>query len=99
MFSLYTFVYMRAERKVQGAQWYITLPSDWRDSGGHDIKKGDTLIAHFEPDSVMILNPQVRQLSDLEGKLINILTNLPRLIDTRELIENLREIVAGLDTA
>lgn len=55
------------------------------------------MIAHFEPDSVMILNPEVRQLSDLEGKLINVLTNLPRFIDTRELIDNLREIVDQLE--
>lgn len=90
---------MKRKRKVQGAQWYITLPSEWRDSGGHDIKKGDTMLAHFEPDSVMVINPQVRELSDLEGKLVHVLINLPRLIDTRELVENLREIVAGLDTA
>lgn len=90
---------MKAERKVQGAQWYITLPAPWRDADGHDIKKGDTLDAHYEPDSVMILNPQTRELSCLEGKLIGLLTNLPRLVDTRELVESLREIVADLDTA
>ena len=54
--------------------------------------------AIFEPDSVMILNPQARQLSILEGKLIGVLTNLPGLIDTRELIDSLREIVNDLDS-
>lgn len=88
---------MIKDRKVQGAQWYITLPAEWRDAGGHDIKKGDTLKAHFEPDSVMVLNPDTRELSDLEDKLIKVLLNFPRLVDTRELIEDLREIVAGLD--
>ena len=86
---------MLKDRKVQGKQWYITVPSEWRD--GHGVERGDTLTAHFEQDSVMILNPQTRELSDLEGKLIHVLLNLPKLIDTRELIENLREIVAGLD--
>ncbi len=90
---------MKAERKVQGQQWYVTLPAPWRDAEGHDIKKGDTLDAYYEPDSVMILNPQNRGLSGLEDKLIGVLTNLPRLIDTRELIESLREIVDGLDSA
>lgn len=88
---------MKRKRKVQGAQWYITVPAEWRDDGGHNIKKGDTLIAHFEPDSVMVLNPETRELSDLEGKLIKVLLNFPRLVNTRELIEDLREIVAGLD--
>ncbi len=85
---------MKSERKVQGAQWYITLPKDWR--RGHGVEKGDTMDAIFEPDSVMILNPQNRQLSALEGKLIGILTALPGLVDTRELIDSLREIVDDL---
>lgn len=95
MFPLYRFVYMQSGRKVQGAQWYITLPSDWRI--GHDIKKGDTMNAIFEPDSVMILNPEGREFSDLEGKLVKLLVNLPGLVDTRELIENLRGIIEDLD--
>jgi len=95
MFPLYTFVYMKSPRKVQGEQWYITLPSEWRN--GHGVKKGDTLTATFEPDSVMILNPEGREFSDLEEKLVNILVNLPGLVDTRELIDNLREIVDHLD--
>ena len=45
----------------------------------------------------MVLNPETRELSDLEGKLIKVLLNFPRLVNTRELIEDLREIVAGLD--
>ena len=85
---------MKSERKVQGAQWYITLPKDWR--RGHGIEKGDTMDAIFEPDSVMILNPQTRVLSTLERKLIKVLTDLPGLVDTRELIESLREIVDDL---
>ena len=85
---------MKSERKVQGAQWYITLPKDWR--RGHGIEKGDTMDAIFEPDSVMILNPQTRELSTLEGKLINVLIRLPGLVDTRELIDSLREIVDDL---
>lgn len=95
MFPLYTFVYMKSPRKVQGEQWYITLPSEWRN--GHGVKKGDTLTATFEPDSVMILNPEGREFSDLEGKLVNLLVNLPGLVDTRELIENLRGIIEDLD--
>ena len=86
---------MISERKVQGAQWYITLPKDWR--RGHGIEKGDTMDAIFEPDSVMILNPQTRVLSTLERKLIKVLTDLPGLVDTRELINSLREIVDDLD--
>ena len=86
---------MKSPRKVQGEQWYITLPSEWRN--GHGVKKGDTLTATFEPDSVMILNPEGREFSDLEEKLVNILVNLPGLVDTRELIDNLREIVDQLD--
>lgn len=88
---------MNSERKVQGAQWYITLDKDWRK--GHGIEKGDVMDAIFEPDSVMILNPQSRELSTLEGKLINVLINLPRFVDTQELIVSLREIVDDLDTA
>lgn len=88
---------MKSERKVQGAQWYITLPKDWR--RGHGIEKGDTMDAIFEPDSVMILNPQARVLSTLERKLIRVLTDLPGLVGTRELIESLREIVNDLDAA
>ena len=86
---------MKSERKVQGAQWYITLPKDWR--RGHGIEKGDTMDAIFEPDSVMVLNPQTRELSTLERKLIKVLTDLPGLVDTRELINSLREIVDDLD--
>lgn len=92
---------MKSERKVQGAQWYITLPKDWR--RGHDIKKGDIMIATFEEDSVMILNPQNRRLSAratcLEDKLIKLLTRLPGITDNRELVKSLREIVDDLDTA
>lgn len=88
---------MKSERKVQGAQWYITLPKDWR--WGHGIEKGDTMDAIFEPDSVMILNPKTRVLSILERKLIKVLTDLPGLVDTRELINSLREIVDDLDSA
>jgi bifunctional DNA-binding transcriptional regulator/antitoxin component of YhaV-PrlF toxin-antitoxin module len=87
---------MRRERKVQGAQWYVTLPKEWRNSGGHNIKKGDTLYAYFEPESVLIFNPKNREMSTLERNLSDVLIGLPKLMGTKELIENLRLIVEEL---
>lgn len=84
-------------RKVQGAQWYITIPREWRDSEGHDVKRGDTLEAHFEPKSVLVLNPQGREMSVIERSLVDVLIGLPRLKDTKELIENLKDLVEQLE--
>lgn len=88
---------MRSKRKVQGEQWYITLPKEWRDENGHDIKKGDWLQPFFEPDSVLVLNPATREQSELEEKLTQLLINLPKLVGTRELVESLKGIIADLD--
>jgi len=88
---------MKRERKVQGAQWYITLPQEWR--AGQDVKKGDTMITLFEEHSMMVVYPENREVSELENKLSNVLINLPSLTDTRELVNDLREIVADLDEA
>ncbi len=88
---------MRSKRKVQGAQFYVTLPQEWRSENGHDIKKGDELVAIFEPDSVLIFNPITRGQSELEEKLTQLLINLPKLVDTRELVESLKGIIADLD--
>ena len=89
---------MHRERKVQGAQWYVTLPKEWRNSDGHDIKKGDTLDAYFNPESVLIFNPQGREMSSLERGLVDVLIGLPKLVGTKEMIENLTELVQQLET-
>ena len=88
---------MESRRKVQGAQFYITLPKEWRNKNGHNILKGDTMLATFEPDSVLILNPSTRVQSELEMQLVQLLVRLPKLKDTRELIESLRGIIEDLD--
>lgn len=84
-------------RKVQGAQWYITLPVEWRSPDSHEIKKGDVLDAHFEPGSVLILNPKDRKIGPIEENLIKILIGWPKLVDTQELVENLKGLVEQLD--
>lgn len=89
---------MHRERKVQGAQWYVTLPKEWRNSDGHNIKKGDTLDAYFNPESVLIFNPQGREMSPLERGLVDVLIGLPKLVGTKEMIENLTELVQQLET-
>lgn len=92
---------MHRERKVQGAQWYVTLPKEWRNEDGHNIKKGDTLDAFFNTDSVLIFNPKEREMSPIERNLIGILTGLPQVGNTKErvkeLVENLRTLVEQLD--
>ncbi len=88
---------METRRKVQGAQFYITLPKEWRNENGHNIRKGDTMLATFEPDSVLVLNPSTRVQSELEGKIVQLLIGLPKLKNTRKLIESLRGIIEDLD--
>jgi len=88
---------MHRERKVQGMQWYVTLPKEWRGKDGHNIEKGDTLDAFFNPDSVLIFNPQKREMSLIERNLAGILTGLPQMADTKELVENLRTLLEQLD--
>lgn len=88
---------MKRERKVQGAQWYVTLPKEWRGKDGHNIEKGDSLDGFFNPDSVLIFNPKKRKISPIECTLIEILIGLPQLMDTRELVEDLRALVEQLD--
>jgi len=88
---------MESRRKVQGAQFYITLPKEWRNKNGHNILKGDTMLATFEPDSVLILNPSTRVQPELEMQLVQLLVRLPKLKKTRELIESLRGIIEDLD--
>ena len=89
---------MHRERKVQGAQWYVTLPKEWRNSDGHNIKKGDTLDAYFNPESVLIFNPQGREMSPIERSLVDVLIGLPKLgKGTKELVENLKTLVEQLD--
>jgi len=88
---------MIRERKVQGAQWYITLPKEWRN--GHDIKKGDIVEAHFEDESLLVINPQNREMTLLEMTLVDVLISLPKLEDTKKLIETLKSIVEQLDKA
>lgn len=90
---------MKSKRKVQGAQWYITLPKEWRNENGHDIQKGDTIQATFEPDSVLVLNPITREQTELEEKITQLLINLPGLVGTRELVESLKGIIEDLDDA
>jgi len=87
---------MIRERKVQGAQFYITIPKEWRRLEGHNIVKGDTLDAHFESKSVLILNPQGREIDPIEQSLIDILIALPKLVGTTKLIENLKILVEKL---
>ncbi|GAH53654.1 unnamed protein product [marine sediment metagenome] len=87
---------MESKRKVQGAQFYVTLPQEWR-NGGHNIKKGDVLLAIYESDSVLIFNPITREQSELEEKLTQLLISLPKLVGTRELVESLKGIIADLD--
>ena len=89
---------MHDERKVQGAQWYVTLPKGWRNSDGHNIKKGDTLDAYFNPESVLIFNPQGRKMSSIERNLVDVLIGLPKLMDTKKMIENLKQHVQQLET-
>jgi len=88
---------MKSKRKVQGAQWYITLPKEWRNENGHGIQKGDVIQATFESDSVLVLNPATRVQSLLEMKLTQLLINLPKLVGTRELVESLKGIIEDLD--
>lgn len=92
---------MHRERKVQGMQWYVTLPKEWRNEEGHNIEKGDTLDAFFNTDSVLIFNPKEREMSPIEHNLIGILTGLPQMTNTKELVkelvENLRTLVEQLD--
>ena len=57
----------------------------------------DTLDAIFEPTSVLIFNPENREMSTLERNLIDVLIGLPKLMGTKELIENLRLIMEQLD--
>lgn len=90
---------MQSKRKVQGAQWYVTLPKEWRNENGHNILKGDVMLATFEPDSVLVLNPSNRVQPELEEKLVQLLIGLPKLKSTRELIESLRGIIEDLDKA
>lgn len=88
---------MKRPRKVQGAQFYVTIPKEWRNSDGHNIKRGDTLDAYFEPTSVLIFNPEGREMSPIEHGLVDVLTNLPKLIGTKKLIEDLRLLIEQLD--
>ncbi|MCK4265683.1 MAG: hypothetical protein KAX31_00265 [Thermoplasmata archaeon] len=86
---------MDSKRKVQGAQFYITLPKEWRD--GHGIVKGDVMMTTFESDSVLVLNPSNRVQPELEEKLVQLLVRLPGLVDTQKILDSLREIVEDLD--
>ena len=88
---------MHRERKVQGMQWYVTLPKEWRNSDGHNIKKGDVMDTFFNPKSVLIFNPKTREMTAIERTLVGILTGLPQMADTKELVENLRTLVEQLD--
>jgi len=86
---------MLRERKVQGAQWYVTLPKEWRN--GHSIKRGGTLNAHFNPTSVLIFNPKGRAMSPIERNLVDVLIGLPQLVNTKELVDTLRALLEQLD--
>ena len=87
---------MHRERSVQGTQWYVTLPKEWRN--GHNIEKGDKLDAFFNTNSVLIFYPKKRTMTDLERNLVGILTGLPQMADTKELVENLRTLLEQLET-
>jgi hypothetical protein len=54
---------MKEARKVQGNQWYVTLPLSWRQ--GHDVRKGDVLEAHYNMNSVLIFAHGVQRKCEL----------------------------------
>jgi len=86
---------MKEDRKVQGKQFYVTLPLPWRQ--GNQVEKGDTLDAHYTQDSVLVFAPRNRVYTQLEETIINLLIHLPSWEDAEETVETLRSIVKQLE--
>jgi bifunctional DNA-binding transcriptional regulator/antitoxin component of YhaV-PrlF toxin-antitoxin module len=83
-------------RKIQGKQWYITLPQDWRDQ--HKLKRGDALEIMYGDSSVFIANPGGRKMSPLEQSLIEFIVALPSISEGQKIAEKLKEILAVMET-
>jgi hypothetical protein len=81
-------------RKVQGKQWYLTLPQLWREV--HKVKRGDVMNVHFAKGSVLVVAPAEYKLSDIEKHLIQLLVDLPSRKDHVVFIEELKKTVDEL---
>ena len=81
-------------RKVQGRQWYLTLPQLWREV--HKVKRGDVMNVHFAKGSVLVVSPAECELSEVEKNLIQLLVDLPSRKDHVEFIEKLKQTVEDL---
>ena len=88
---------MKELRRVQGTQYYITLPWTWRQ--GHEITKGDDIEAYYTTNSALVLNPQKRELSSIELDLINLLLNYPSWQISEDTVKALKDIVNKLETS
>lgn len=82
-------------RKIQGKQWYITLPQDWRDQ--HKLTRGDSLTISYGDHSVFVANPENRHLTILETELIKLLVTLPSMNEGTEITKSLKYILDTLD--
>lgn len=69
----------------------ITLPRDWLER--HRLEKSDVVDMHYTANSVLMLNPENRELTELEGLLVDLLMNLPSYEMSQRIVEKLKTIV------
>ena len=82
---------MKEERSLQGTQGYITSPSIWRKH--HGVDKRNKITCYYTPNSVLVVNPDTKELSELEEALIELLISLPQHDVAVETVDKLKTIV------
>lgn len=86
---------MKELRRIQGDQWYITLPAEWRQALG--LEKATDVEMNYQLNSVLVVNPEGRRLSKLEEMIIELLINVPSWKDTNTIAEKLQEVLDKLE--
>jgi hypothetical protein len=83
-------------RKLQGKQFWMTLPAPWRQS--HRVAKGSDLEIYYGDAGVLVVNPATRPLTELEKRLVKILVDIPTLKEMGVALTEVKEIISIIES-